>query len=126
MELNIKQSQNDGVLLYNPSRYRQLLRKLVYLTVSRPDICYVVNKLSQYLASPREPHLLAAHRILQYLKNDPGQGLFYSAQSSLTLRAFADADFGSCPGTRHSISGLCVFLGDSLVSWLSKKQDTVS
>ncbi|CAA7030657.1 unnamed protein product [Microthlaspi erraticum] len=126
MEINIKLGQDDGELLSDPSHYRKLMGKLIYLTVTRPDISFAVNKLSQYNSPPREPHLEAAHRILRYLKNDAGQGLFYSAQSSLTVRAFADSDGGTCPDTRRSVTGYCVFLGDSLVTWKSKKQDVVS
>ncbi|KAG7549162.1 Retrotransposon Copia-like N-terminal [Arabidopsis thaliana x Arabidopsis arenosa] len=126
MELGLKLNQETGDLLPDPSYYRKLIGKLVYLTVTRPDICFAVNKLSQYVNAPRQPHLNAAHRILRYLKNDPGQGVFYSANSTLTLRGFADADWSNCPETSRSISGYCVFLGDSLISWKSKKQDIVS
>jgi len=126
MELNLKLSQEDGALIPDASYYRKLIGKLVYLTVTRPDICFAVNKLSQYMSAPREPHLNAARRILRYLKNDPGQGVFYPASSTLTLRAFADADWSNCPESSKSISGVCVFLGDSLISWKSKKQDAVS
>ncbi|KAG7578260.1 Retrotransposon Copia-like N-terminal [Arabidopsis thaliana x Arabidopsis arenosa] len=126
MELGLKLNDETGLLLSDPSHYRKLIGKLVYLTVTRPDICFAVNKLSQYLHAPREPHLVAAHRILRYLKNDPGQGVFYSATSSLSLRGFADADWSNCPETSRSISGFCIFLGDSLISWKSKKQDIVS
>lgn len=114
--LGRKPVATHGELLSNPSLYRKLIGKLVYLTVSKPGICFVVNKLSQYLAAPRDPHLFADNRILKYLKNDPDQGIFYSAKSSLTLRAFADANWETCPDTRRSISGSCIFIGDSLVS----------
>ncbi|XP_019086837.1 PREDICTED: uncharacterized protein LOC109127060 [Camelina sativa] len=126
MELNLKLSTEAGEILSDASYYRRFIGKLVYLTVTRPDICFAVNKLSQYLQTPRKPHLDVAYRILAYLKNDPGQGLFYSANSTLSLRAFADANWGNCPETSRSISGICVFLGDSLISWRSKKQDVVS
>ncbi|KAG7594381.1 Retrotransposon Copia-like N-terminal [Arabidopsis thaliana x Arabidopsis arenosa] len=126
MELNLKLSQDTGDLLSDPSYYRKLIGKLVYLTVTRPDICFAVNKLSQYMSNPRAPHLATAHRILRHLKNDPGQGVFYPVTSSLTLRAYADADWSNCPESSRSISGYCVFLGDSLISWKSKKQDVVS
>jgi len=126
MELNLKLSQEDGALLLDASHYRKLIGRLVYLTVTRPDICFAVNKLNQYMSAPREPHLMAARRILRYLKNDPGQGVFYPASSTLTFRAFADADWSNCPESSISISIVCVFLGDSLISWKSKKQDAVS
>lgn len=126
MELGLKLNQEIGDLLPDPSYYRKLIGKLVYLTFTRPDICFAVNKLSQYVNAPRQPHLNAAHWILRYLKNDPGQGVFYSANSTLTLRGFADADWSNCPETSRSISGYCVFLGDSLISWKSKKHDIVS
>lgn len=59
-------------------------------------------------------------------KNYPGQGLFYSASSSVCLNAFSDVNWGTCPDSRHSLTGYCVYLGNSLITWKSKKQDVVS
>ena len=126
IEPNLKLSLEDGKDLLDVSMYRRLIGKLLYLTLTRPDISYVVNRLSQFLSKPKVPHLLAAQHVLRYLKRVSRQGLFYSATSQLQLTAFTDSDWARCPDSRRSVTGFCVFLGNSLVSWKSKKQYIVS
>jgi hypothetical protein len=106
--------------------YRRLIGRLLYLTTTRPDITFITQQLSQFLAKPTITHYHAATRVLRYLKNNPGRGLFFPRNSSLHLSGFSDADWAGCVDTRRSISGQCFFLGKSLISWRTKKQLTVS
>ncbi|XP_035548665.1 uncharacterized mitochondrial protein AtMg00810-like [Juglans regia] len=126
MEQNLKLTKSTGTPLSDPSVYRRLVGHLLYLTISRPDICFSVQTLSQYMANPTDTHLLTAHKVLKYLKGTPGQGLLLPRSSSFQLEAYCDSDWASCPDTRRSVSGYCIFLGSSMISWKSKKQSVVS
>ena len=92
VELNAHLTPSEGKPLSNASLYRQLVGSLIYLTVTHPDISYVVHQVSQYLFAPQLTHYATVLHILRYVKGTLFYGLFYSAQSSLVLRAFSNAD----------------------------------
>lgn len=75
VEYNTALTQGEGKLLSDPAQYRRLVGRLIYLTITRPNIVYVVHILSQVMNKPREPHLETAHKVLRYLKQMPGQGI---------------------------------------------------
>jgi hypothetical protein len=103
-----------------------LVGKLLYLNATRPDITFITQQLSQFLSKPTITHYNAAIRVLKYLKSCPGRGLFFPRDSALHLIGFSDADWAGCKDTRRSISGQCFFIGNSLISWRTKKQLTIS
>ncbi|KAI4345038.1 hypothetical protein L6164_012206 [Bauhinia variegata] len=126
MEVHHSLTHTDNSLLSGSSYYRQLLGKLLYLTLSRPDFSYATQVLSQFIDKPATIHLQAVFRVLRYLKSSPGLGLFLPASSSAILTAYSNGDWDACKETRHFVTGYFVFLGNSLISWKSKKQQTIS
>ena len=109
-----------------PTLYCTIVGSLAYLTITRPDIAYVVHVVSQFVASPTTVHWTTVLRILRYLRGIVSQSLLLSSTSSLELCAYSDVDYGSDPTNRKSVTGFCTFLGDSLISWKSEKQPIVS
>ncbi|XP_019172663.1 PREDICTED: uncharacterized protein LOC109168063 [Ipomoea nil] len=119
-------THTDGLPLLDPNSYRRLIGRLIYLTATRPDITFAVHHLSQFVSSPTDKHMTVAYRILRYIKGSPGQGLSYPANNKLKLQSFSDSDWASCSESSKSVTGLCAFLGSSLISWHSKKEAIVS
>ena len=126
MEQNLRLSKYEGTPLANPGQYRRLIGRLLFLTLTKSDITYAVHRLSQFVALPRQPHMIALNKILQYFKASPGKGIFFSSSLDLQIKSFCDADQAGCPNTKRSLTRYSVFLGDSLISWRSKKQGVVS
>ncbi|XP_071713207.1 uncharacterized mitochondrial protein AtMg00810-like [Rutidosis leptorrhynchoides] len=112
--------------LPDPSLYITLVGKLIYLTITRPNLSFAAQSLSQFTQNPTIIHLKALIRVLKYVKLGPGQGLFIPASNTFNLHAYCDSDWAKCPISRRSVSGYYIFLGSSLISWQSKKQTVVS
>jgi hypothetical protein len=106
--------------------YRGMIGSLLYLTASRPDIMFSVCLCARFQSCPKESHLIAVKRIFRYLLGTIDLGLWYPKSNSFDLISYTDADFAGCKIDRKSTSGTCHFLGHSLVSWFSKKQNSVA
>jgi hypothetical protein len=109
-------SSSDGLPLIDPILYPTIVGSLVYLTITRPDIAYVVHIVSQFIASPTIVHWAAVLCILRYLWGTVFQSLLLSSASFLELRAYSDVDHDNDPTDRKSVTDFCIFLGDSLIS----------
>lgn len=126
LEQNQKLAVDDGADLENVAGYRRLVGRLIYLAVTRPDLPYSVHVFSQFMKKPKQAHWEAALRVVRYLKGNPGQGILLNANVELSLVAWCDSDWAGCPLTRRSTSGWFLQLGDSPISWKTKKQKVVS
>ncbi|KAI0511112.1 hypothetical protein KFK09_011735 [Dendrobium nobile] len=109
----------------NPMQFRQLVGALQFLTITRPDISFAVNKLCQAMHSPHQYDFQALKHLLRYLKGTLDFGLPITSTST-SLRAYADSDWAGDPLDRKSTTGYCCFIGDTLLSWCVKKQPTVA
>lgn len=126
IEQNHQLGKSTAPLLSNPQKYRRLVGRLIYLTATRPDLAYAVHTLSQFMQQPTLDHWDAGLRVVRYLKGSPGQGILLKSDRDFQLTAWTDSDWAGCPLTRRSVSGWLVQLGDSPISWRSRKQDVVS
>uniref|UniRef100_A0A3Q7IG12 Reverse transcriptase Ty1/copia-type domain-containing protein n=1 Tax=Solanum lycopersicum TaxID=4081 RepID=A0A3Q7IG12_SOLLC len=113
-------------VLHDITSYQRLVGKLLYATITRPDISYAVQTLSQFMQSSKKSHMEAATRVIRYLKGSVGQGIWLHSEPTNTITCWCDSDWAACPNTRRSITGYVIKFGESLVSWKSKKQQTVS
>ncbi|GJS16931.1 ribonuclease H-like domain-containing protein, partial [Tanacetum coccineum] len=125
VDTDFKLSAN-GDPVSDPTLYRSLAGALQYLTFTRPDISYAVQQVCLYMHDPREPHFSALKRILLYIRGTMPYRLQLFSSTTSSLVAYSDADWAGCPTTRRSTSGYCVFLGNNLLSWSSKRQVTLS
>ncbi|KAL0641362.1 hypothetical protein Bca4012_102813 [Brassica carinata] len=116
----------DSKLFHDPKLYRKLVGKLIYLTITRPDICFAVNQVSQHMQAPKDHHWRMVDRVLSYLNGSPSQGVWMGCNGSTEVVGYCDADWAGDRADRRSTTGYCTFIGGNLVTWKSKKQKVVS
>ncbi|KAG7559036.1 Integrase catalytic core [Arabidopsis thaliana x Arabidopsis arenosa] len=126
MSSTTKLSADEAGESVDEKLYRAMIGSLLYLTASRPDLCFSVGVCARYQANPKQSHLNAVKRILKYVKGTTDYGLYYSKQTNQNLVGFCDADWAGNLDDRRSTTGGCFFLGNNLISWHSKKQSSVS
>jgi Reverse transcriptase (RNA-dependent DNA polymerase) len=119
-------SKFEGISMSDPLLDRNIIGALQYATISRPDIAFAVNRVSQFMHNPSELHWVAVKRILRYLNGSLDHGLRICASTDNKLYGFSDSDWAGCPDDRKSTTGYLIFLGPNLISWCSKKQPTVA
>ncbi|GAV57470.1 hypothetical protein CFOL_v3_01007 [Cephalotus follicularis] len=110
----------------DPIKFRSIVGAVQYVTLTRPDISFAVNKVCQYMHTPTEAHWFMVKRIVRYLHGTKSQGLLLSKANSLPLQAFCDADWAGSTEDCRSTGGYAIYLGPNLISWSSKKQRTIS
>ena len=116
----------DGSAPIDPTPYRKLVGGLQYLSLTRPDVSFTVNRLSQYMHSPSELHWTALKRVLRYLKSTIYHGLFLHKGCPLQLQAFSDSDWGGNRDDGRSTTAYIIYLGSNPISWKSARQKSVS
>ncbi|RVW61330.1 Retrovirus-related Pol polyprotein from transposon RE1 [Vitis vinifera] len=109
-------SKFDGDPMDEVTQYRSVVGALQYLTITRPDIAFAVNKACQFMQQPTSAHWLSVKRILRYLKGTMQDGLLLSPSTNLTIEGFSDVDWGAQPDDRRSSSGYLVYLGE--IIWM--------
>jgi hypothetical protein len=126
LEQNVKLNADEGDLVEDTTMYKRIVGSLIYMTITRPDLSYVVGVVSQFMQTPRKPHLDAMKCILRYIKHTLQCGIFYEAKSQLQVYGYTDVDWAGNVSHRRSTSGFMFSFGSGAVSWSSKKQPTVA
>ncbi|RVW44888.1 Retrovirus-related Pol polyprotein from transposon RE1 [Vitis vinifera] len=126
IEPNHKLGDNNNDASVDQGNYQRLVGQLIYLLHTKPNISNVVSVVSQFMHNPKEEHLQTVHRILHNLKGTPEKEILFKKGTSLTLEAYTDVDYTGFMVDRCSTLGYCTFLGGTLVTWRSKKQNAIA
>nr|XP_019707515.1 uncharacterized protein LOC109506121 [Elaeis guineensis] len=119
-------SDSGGAPYPDPTQYRSIVRALQYVTLTRPDISFAVNKVCQFMQSPSSDHWVMIKCILRYLQATADHGLQIQRSTSRSLQASSDADWAGSGTDRHSTGGYAIFFSPNLISWASRKQKIVA
>jgi hypothetical protein len=126
MSTSVKISSDLAGKSVDSSLYRSMIRSLMYLTASRPDIAFSVGVCARIQANPKESHLTAVKRIIRYVNDTLIYGIWYSRETNLIVSGYSDANWAENPDDRKSTSSGCFYVGNNLVAWMSKKQASIS
>nr|GFB07598.1 retrovirus-related Pol polyprotein from transposon TNT 1-94 [Tanacetum cinerariifolium] len=126
MEIKDKLDLDQNGTLVDATKYRSMIGALMYITSSRPDIVHATCLCARYQAKPTEKHLKEVKKIFRYLRGTVNTSLWYTKDFGFELTRFLDDDYARCKDTFKSTSGGAQFLGEKLVSWSSKKQDSTA
>ena len=134
MGTTVKLSKDENGKKVDPTLYRSMIGSLLYLTASRPDISYSVGVCpdisysvgvcARFQGNPMESHVTAVKRIIRYINNTLDLGIWYSKETNYNHVCYSDADWAGNTDDHKSTSGGCFYLGNNLVSWHSKKQNS--
>ncbi|KAK0578715.1 hypothetical protein LWI29_014981 [Acer saccharum] len=119
-------SLHSGTPLSDPTAYRTVVGSLQYLSLTRPDISFAVNRLSQFMHQPSSDHWELVKRVLRYLGGTLNDGILIHRDSPISLHTFSDADWAGNKDDYSSTGAYIVYLGRTPISWSSKKQQTIA
>ncbi len=122
----MKLNADEGDLVEDAIMYRRIVGNLIYMTITRPNLNYVVGVVSQFMQTPRKPHLDAMRHILRYIKHPLQCGIFYETKSQLQVHGYTDADWADNVSDRRLTNGFMFSFGSGAVSWSNKKQPIVA
>jgi hypothetical protein len=126
METKLNLMVDTSSKLIDATLYKQIIGSLMYLMNTRPDICFVVNTLSQFLVEPKRVHLVVAKHVMWYLKGTLDCGLGYDGDHDFRLSGYIDSDWDGSVSDRKSTSGCCFSLGSAMISWQSRNQSSIT
>jgi len=126
MSVSTKLLLDDGSANCDATEYRRTIGSLQYLSLTRPDLGFAVNRLAQFMHKPTVIHWQHVKRLLRYVKQTMHFGLLLRRQSHPVLRGFSDADWGGNLDDRKSTTAYIIFLGNNPISWRTRKQKAVA